>query len=730
LKRLFVILIPLIPFLVNAQLLNTVEQIGTYNNPYSQLVFVKDSIRGGQFIPYAGTDAQDNGMVFQDALNRKWRRSVNEGERINLAWYGLSSSASIASATNYNAFMAAYNYAANHSWDGGLFIPEGTYRFNQTITIDTSIDIKGIGNFYDWKTILIFPENTKAFRMLTVEGSLANTVVDMSDIEVRGNAEYINPGSLTLDSTKHAFDISCIVHFFEVNVNGYAGDGFHINACAVPAVSNFGNSDNSYFIYCGASLTNNGIYFNGCDANIVTVHNSNFTLNRRYGIRDNGFLGNNYQKNHTAYNGVYKTFCTVLYNGVYYAAINADTLLNVNKQPDINPTYWQVIDFIPYTVNTWNNSTRYWQGGSTLIENPNNYSLVLGDYTEGSQPPIRNRGRALTIGGDNGSGQAEGAWIYADDNRVWVKNSGLVTENLAVTGSFNISGLTGIGVFNGSGAMSTITGTALQVLRRNAANDGFEFAAASGGGISQETLDDSTAALRTTISGKQDAGSYLTTTGNGSGLTGLTKSQVGLANVDNTSDANKPISTATQTALDGKQATLVSNTNIKTVGGQNLLGSGNIVTTNSQTFVSLDDNFSSTSTTPAAVTGWSFAVTNGITYRIQVIGAYQTAATTTGGIIGISLTGATGTVRGSARGAVVSTAAATELVIGIRATSGAGSTLTTTGVTAINSPHAISMDIVFICTGTGTFNIVWGTEVNASAAQINAGSALIYQALN
>ena len=33
-----------------------------------------------------------------------------------------------------------------------------------------------------------------------------------------------------------------------------------------------------------------------------------------------------------------------------------------------------------------------------------------------------------------------------------------------------------------------------------------------------------------------------------------TKAQVGLANVDNTSDANKPISTATQTALDGKAA--------------------------------------------------------------------------------------------------------------------------------------------------------------------------------
>lgn len=44
----------------------------------------------------------------------------------------------------------------------------------------------------------------------------------------------------------------------------------------------------------------------------------------------------------------------------------------------------------------------------------------------------------------------------------------------------------------------------------------------------------------------------LATNGNGSQLTGLTKAQVGLPNVDNTSDANKPISTATQTALNNK----------------------------------------------------------------------------------------------------------------------------------------------------------------------------------
>lgn len=119
------------------------------------------------------------------------------------------------------------------------------------------------------------------------------------------------------------------------------------------------------------------------------------------------------------------------------------------------------------------------------------------------------------------------------------------------------------------------------------------------------------------------ADSALQPAGNGSALTGLTKTQVGLANVDNTSDASKPVSsatqtaldlkanlasptftgtvggvtaamvglgncnntsdaskpvsTATQTALDGKQATLVSATNIKTINGSSVLGSGDLV---------------------------------------------------------------------------------------------------------------------------------------------------------
>ena len=91
-------------------------------------------------------------------------------------------------------------------------------------------------------------------------------------------------------------------------------------------------------------------------------------------------------------------------------------------------------------------------------------------------------------------------------------------------------------------------------------------------------------ATKTELAGKQDVGDYATQTsltshtGNTSNPHNVTKAQVGLGNVDNTSDADKPISNATQTALNGKQATLVSGTNIKTVNGESLLGSGDIST--------------------------------------------------------------------------------------------------------------------------------------------------------
>jgi hypothetical protein len=56
-----------------------------------------------------------------------------------------------------------------------------------------------------------------------------------------------------------------------------------------------------------------------------------------------------------------------------------------------------------------------------------------------------------------------------------------------------------------------------------------------------------------------------------------------LNNVDNTSDANKPVSTAQQAELDLLQPTLVSGVNISTVNGVSILGGGALVIERSPT---------------------------------------------------------------------------------------------------------------------------------------------------
>ena len=70
-----------------------------------------------------------------------------------------------------------------------------------------------------------------------------------------------------------------------------------------------------------------------------------------------------------------------------------------------------------------------------------------------------------------------------------------------------------------------------------------------------------------------------------------------------------------QAALDAKQATLVSASNIKTINGTSLLGSGDISTggTGPTTLrrVVLGSNVVSNSTTRATVSGWSLSIEAG-----------------------------------------------------------------------------------------------------------------------
>lgn len=72
---------------------------------------------------------------------------------------------------------------------------------------------------------------------------------------------------------------------------------------------------------------------------------------------------------------------------------------------------------------------------------------------------------------------------------------------------------------------------------------------------SKATIDDVSLLIGNATSTKADTVELEAHTGNTSNPHGVTAAQIGLGNVNNTSDENKPISTATQTALDAKANT-------------------------------------------------------------------------------------------------------------------------------------------------------------------------------
>jgi uncharacterized membrane protein len=71
----------------------------------------------------------------------------------------------------------------------------------------------------------------------------------------------------------------------------------------------------------------------------------------------------------------------------------------------------------------------------------------------------------------------------------------------------------------------------------------------------QLSTNDYTTTEKNKLAGIADNANNYVHPGSGTNPHGTTKTDIGLGNVDNTSDTNKPISTATQTALDGKANT-------------------------------------------------------------------------------------------------------------------------------------------------------------------------------
>lgn len=177
---------------------------------------------------------------------------------------------------------------------------------------------------------------------------------------------------------------------------------------------------------------------------------------------------------------------------------------------------------------------------------------------------------------------------------------------------------------------------------------------------------------------------------------------------------------------DETTATIQSKRPLKTVNGNSLEGSGNISVF---TMYQLSVDVTSTSDVLADISGWNFPVTAGKNYRIEIIAGFQTAATTTGGSIGVRTSAAnTGVIRGFTQADVTNATAASGLkkvMYDVSNTYVFTARMTSTGVAAQNAEHSWHLLINFKCNNTGTFYVGWSSEVNTSAATLKQDSVLL-----
>lgn len=226
------------------------------------------------------------------------------------------------------------------------------------------------------------------------------------------------------------------------------------------------------------------------------------------------------------------------------------------------------------------------------------------------------------------------------------------------------------------------------------------------------------------------ANSALQPSGNGGSLTGLTKAQVGLANVDNTADASKSVSSA---------ATL---TTPRTINGVSFNGSGNITVTaagstlsdnvptsklNSGTgatsatywrgdgtwqtpaggsgpsYVVTTQDTTNATTSYANITGLVFNVAAATRYRISCVLPYDANATTTG--IGIGWVGP----------------ASPTLTRGLMTS---GLTTATVGATTINGNDTGAATTASVATTNNIAHLegIWSNGANAGTIQLRVKS--------
>lgn len=287
-------------------------------------------------------------------------------------------------------------------------------------------------------------------------------------------------------------------------------------------------------------------------------------------------------------------------------------------------------------------------------------------------------------------------------NNFSLTKHGFAPKGTSTTGRF----LRGNGTWEApSGGSGDVVGPAASV-----DNEIAIFSGTTGKVIKRATI---TGIVKTTsgVIGTATAGTdYLSPTGSGAGLTGMVASQVGLGSATNTSDADKPVSTAQQTVLDLKlddsQATSFG---LSLIDDVDALAAR--ITLSLGTLATQSGTFSGTSTGTntgdnATNSQYSSLVSNA-THTGDVLGGTSTTVVGVNGTIMSNL--ATGILKNTTTTGVPSIAVAGDFPTLNQNTSGTASNVTGTVLVANGGSGATTLTGMLVGSGTSAFTGVAGT---------------------
>ena len=334
---------------------------------------------------------------------------------VNVRWFGAKGDSSLhVNATNDGpSFLAAIAYLKSRSQligygkgSGDIFIPAGVYWLNtSTLNFDFATTFAGEGGSAGSAgggTMLKFANGTTAIRTQSVNTTGATGFnaawtdytagrIMIRDLVLHGG--YFNGA----ESEAHGIHLRMTAAISNVGIYNFAGDGIYSRAAAGGGAGFEGNSNISFVENVFVQGCRNGLYLDSADANAWNIVGFNANSNRKWGVWDTSFLGNNYLGVHTAANGWdgagvggIPTACTYLGNR-YMVKPEQEAWCSANAPSGTAATNqgWLYLDAGgTYTgVVPWVSGTVFRAGGAFFADDVNATNVLTGLYVEGDQNP-------------------------------------------------------------------------------------------------------------------------------------------------------------------------------------------------------------------------------------------------------------------------------------------------------------------------------------------------------